>query len=286
MKNTHHSEKKVGFIERTILGTVSVLKETISNEEIAARNGFFQKCDPRIKCLSVALVLISILLTRNAAVLVLIYGCTVVLAMASSIDMFFYLKRTLLFIPVFSLFIIVPAIFNTITPGEPIITFTLFSHGVAITRQGVDSAIILLMRIISSVSLVTLLILTTRSHILLKTLRVFGLPQLFVMTIGMTYRYIYLLLDIIQGTYTAIKSRAGYVTSTKTGQKIVATTMAGLWLKSYRLQSQVYNAMLSRGYTGEPKVLEEFHVRKIDSIILLLALCALTGTVCLNHYFR
>jgi cobalt/nickel transport system permease protein len=281
-----HSEKKVGFIERTILGTVSVLKETISNEEIAARNGFFQKCDPRIKCLSVALVLISVLLSRSTALLVLVYGCTVLLAMASSIKVFYYLKRTLLFIPLFSLFIIVPAIFNTITPGEPVATFTLWTHSISITRQGVDSAIILFMRIVTSVSLVTLLILTTRSHIILKTLRIFGLPQLFVMTIGMTYRYIYLLLDIIQGTYIAIKSRAGYVTSTKTGQKIVATTMAGLWLKSYRLQSQVYNAMLSRGYTGEPKVLEEFHVRKIDSIILLLALCALIGTVCLNHYFR
>jgi len=282
----NHSGKNAGYLSRTLLSTVSLLKDTVSNEEIAARPGFLQKRDPRIKCLSAMLLLLCVLVSKNTAVLLVLYTSTIVLAALSSIKVSFYLKRTLLFIPFFSLFIIIPAIFNTVSPGDPIATFTIWTHTISITKQGVGSGIILFMRIVASVSIVTLLILTTRSHILLKTLRMFNIPQIFVMTIGMTWRYCYLLLDIIQNTYTAVKSRSGYITTTKTGQKIAATTIAGLWLKSYRMQSQIYNAMLSRGYSGEIKIIDEFHIRAIDYILVLLALSALTGTLCLNHYLR
>lgn len=103
---------------------------------------------------------------------------------------------------------------------------------------------------------------------------------------GMTYRYIYLLLDIVQNTFIAIKSRVGYVTSSKTGRRIVTANMAGLWLKSYRMQTQVYNAMLSRGYTGEPKVIETFHAGAIDLIVLAFAITVLIGTLWLNQFMH
>jgi cobalt/nickel transport system permease protein len=138
------------------------------------------------------------------------------------------------------------------------------------------------MRVLASVSLSILLVLTTRHHVLLKTLRVFKIPQLFVMTMGMTYRYIYLLLDIVQNTFIAIRSRVGFVTSTKTGRRIVGANMAGLWLKSYRMQTLVLDAMLSRGYTGEPKILHAFHARTTDFLMLIAAAAALTGTLWLN----
>jgi energy-coupling factor transporter transmembrane protein EcfT len=62
--------------------------------------------------------------------------------------------------------------------------------------------------------------------------------------------------------------------------------MAGLWLKSYRMQTQVYDAMLSRGYTGEPKVLEEFKAGTIDGVLLTISLLTLAGTLWLNRFFR
>jgi cobalt/nickel transport system permease protein len=104
------------------------------------------------------------------------------------------------------------------------------------------------------------------------------------MTMGMTYRYIYLLLDIIQNAFLAVKSRVGYIEETKTGQKIVTANMAGLWLKSYRLQTQVYDAMLSRGYTGEPKVFETFKMHSRDCILLAMAITVFIGTLWLNQF--
>jgi cobalt/nickel transport system permease protein len=278
-------KKAVGVIDRTFLGVVSLLKETVSNDEIASRKGFLQGGDPRLKCLSIALMLLSVVLARNIIEVCGIYAITLLLALTSAIGFGYFLKRTLLFIPLFSLFIVIPAIFSVVTPGTPVVSLDGVWRGLSITRQGIDSSMIFFMRVLASVSLAILLMLTTRHHVLLKVLRIFKVPQLFVMTMGMTYRYIYLLLDIVQKTFIAVKSRVGSISSTKTGRGIVTANMAGLWLKSYRMQNQVYDAMLSRGYTGEPRVLVEFHARPMDFIMFATALMALIGTLWINRFF-
>ncbi len=281
------SQKKAGgFLERTILGTVSLLKETVSVEGVAGRKGFLQGRDPRFKLLSTILLLITVLMSKSVTELSILYCAVFVLVGVSSIGLLFFFERTLLFVPIFSLFIVVPAIFNIVTPGEPLVSFKLFARTLSITRQGIDSAIIFFMRVLDSVSIAVLLVLTTRQHVLLKTLRIFRVPQLFVMTMGMSYRYIFLLLDVIQKTFTAIKSRVGYVSSTGQGRRIVSLQMAGLWLRSYRLHSQVYDAMIARGFSGEAYVLDEFHARAPDVVTLLSALIALIGTLWLNLFFR
>ncbi len=284
MCTTAPHTKTNGIVERTLQGIIFLLKETISNEEIASRKGLLQGCDPRLTCISIFLFLGCILLTKSILQLSFLYLACLILTSASAIHLGFFLKRTLLFIPLFSLFIVLPAIFNNVTPGDPVYAFKVFSFDLSITRQGIDSAAIFFMRVLTSVSFATLLVLTTRQHVLLKVLRIFRVPQLFVMTMGMTYRYIYLLLDIVQNTFVAIKSRVGYVTSTKTGRRIVGINMAGLWLKSYRLQTHVYSAMLSRGYTGEPQVLNSFHARPKDYLLLALSSTVFIGTLWLNQF--
>jgi len=274
------------FLQRTIMGIVSLLKETVSSEEMALRKGFLQGLDPRLKCLSVVLLLACILVTKNVVELAAIYLLCLILAFASSIKPGYFFKRTLLFIPLFSFFIVLPALFNVITPGTPVFPFNLFGHNLSITRQGIDSAIIFFMRVLSSVSFAILLVLTTKHDVLLKVLRIFRIPQLFVTTTGMTYRYIYLLLDVVQNTFTAIKSRVGFVTSARTGRRLVGTNMAGLWIKSYRLQTQVYDAMLSRGYSGEPRVLEDFRACITDFIVLGISFITIIGTLWLNMFLN
>lgn len=280
------SGKVNGFMERTILGTIGFIQGTISNDEIAGRRGFLQRRDPRFKILSIVLLLVCVLISKSVIVLCGLYMAGIFLAFVSSISMERFLKRTLFFVPLFSFFIVVPAIFNGITPGDPVFSFSVFSHDVSITRQGLGSALIFFMRVLASVSFAVLLVLTTRHHVLLKVLRIFKVPQVFVMTMGMCYRYVFLFLDTVINTFLAIKSRVGFVASTKAGQRIVAMNIAGLWLKSYRMQTQVYDAMISRGYTGEPKVFEEFRAGTIDILVLTFSIAAIAGTVWLNRFFR
>ncbi len=279
-------KKGGGFLERTIEETVSLLKETVSVEQVAVKKGCLQRCDPRFKCMSAVALMIAVLLSKSVAELSVLYAAVLCSALVSSIGLLFFLKRTLLFVPIFSLFIVVPAIFSGVTPGEPLVSFTVSAWKVTITRQGIDSAIIFFMRVLDSVSIAVLLVLTTRQHALLKTLRTFLVPRLFVMTIGMSYRYIYLFLDIIQKMFIAIKSRVGFVSSSKDGRRIVGANMAGLWVRSYRMQSQVYDAMIARGYAGEAHSFDEFGASPRDIVLLVVAILSLAGALWLNRYFH
>ena len=103
------------------------------------------------------------------------------------------------------------------------------------------------------------------------------------MILGMSYRYIYLFMEIVEDTYLAIKSRAGIRISQKSGRHIVASNIATLWHRSFKLNEDVYNAMLSRGYTGEPVISDELKVSFKDWIWGVLALVVFASTLYLNH---
>ncbi|MBU1261798.1 cobalt ECF transporter T component CbiQ [bacterium] len=252
------------FIERSIADILSFLKESIFADEYATKKGFLQSLDPRIKAITFLLFILSILLTKSIALLLCLYAASLMLALFSKVHLGFFLKRTWIFIPLFSLFIAVPAIF--ITPGE-----ALFSvKGLVVTRQGLFGAALFVSRVIASVSYAVLLSLTTKHFVLLRVLRIFGIPQVFIMTIGMSYRYIYLFLEVVENTYLAIKSRVGTHLHYKKGQHIVAWNISSLWQRSYYLNEAVYNAMLSRGYTGEPVILDDFKTKKRDWVWLFL----------------
>lgn len=244
--------KRGDFIGRSIMSALSFLQETVFADEYASKRGFLQARDPRLKSFFILVLLLAVLFTKDIRFLLGMYIFCLFLARVSSIGLGMFLKRTWVFIPIFALFIAVPAVF--------------------ITEQGPAAAAIFFMRVLTSVSLCVLLALTTRHYALLKTLRTFGIPQVFVMTLGMCYRYIYLFIDIIRNTYLAVKSRVGYVSSVKKGQGVVAWNMGGLWQRSYALHTHVYDAMISRGYTGEPKAMEEFRAAPKDWLLIAVSL--------------
>jgi len=251
---------KKDFIERSIRGALSFFKESIFADEIASRPGLLQALDPRIKAVTILFFILMVMFTRSLAVLGAIYLICLVLAMFSRIRLGFFLKRTWIFIPFFSLLIAIPALFSFVSPGEPIVS----AGPLVITRSGLMAASIFLGRVITSVSLVVLLSMTTRHFELLKALRFFGLPQMFVMVLGITYRYIYLFVEIVENTFLAIRSRVGSGMHYRKGQKVVTWNIAHLWIRSYLLNEQVYQAMVSRGFRGEPVTLNHFQTKPRD----------------------
>ena len=243
--------KNNSFIERSIMGALSFLKESVFSDEYALKRGFLQSMDPRIKTASFLFLIVGILFVKYIFILFCIYILCLMLVFLSKINMWFFLKRTWVFIPLFAFFIAIPALFSIVTPGEALAVFKIAGFELTITRQGLYGAVLFVMRVITSVSFVVLLSITTRHFELLRTLRVFKIPQVFVMTLGMCYRYIFLFVEIIEHTYLAIKSRVGVRMHYKKGQYVVAWNIAYLWVRSYQLNEDVYKAMLSRGYRGE-----------------------------------
>jgi len=256
--------KNSNFIERSIMGALSFLRDSIFADEYALKNGLLQSFDPRVKTATLLLFIIQVLFTKSIIVLLLLYVFCLLLSCLSKIHLSFFLKRTWVFIPLFSLLIAIPAMFSIFTPGEQLAAFKILGAKFIITHQGLSTAALFVSRVVTSVSFAILLSITTKHTDLLRVLRIFKIPQIFVMTLGMCYRYIYLFVEIIEDTFLAIKSRVGTVAHHKKGQSIVAWNMAYLWQRSYHLNEDVYKAMLSRGYSGDPRVLDEFKSLPID----------------------
>jgi cobalt/nickel transport system permease protein len=278
--------KPGGSIEKTVLDVVSLVKYAVAGDAVARRSGMLQSCEPKLKLVSAALLLLAILFSKSIIVTATLYLIVVAVALRSSITPLFFFQRTLLFVPIFAGIIAAPAIFSVVTPGRALLSFSLAGVELCITVEGVAAAGLFFMRVLASASLGVLLVLTTRRHLLLKALRVFKVPRIFVMVMEISYRYIFLFLDTIQNTFIAVKSRVGFVASPKTGRRLAAQSVAGLWLRSYSLHAKVYDAMLSRGYTGEPKAFDELHVRGKDAAVLITSLFILTGTLWLNRFFH
>ena len=264
------------FIEQSISAAVSFLKESVFSDEYALKRGLLQSIDPRMKFVTSVIFLLGVLFSGSITVIVYFYGLSLVLAYLSKINLGFFLKRTWIFIPLFSLFIAIPALFSIFTPGEALAGFEVLGLHLIITRQGLFAASLFVMRVITSVSFVILLNITTKHFELLKLLRVFRVPQMFVMVLGMCYRYIYLFAQVIENTFVAIKSRAGTDLRDKSGRHVIAWNIASLWYRSYRLNEEVYSAMLSRGYDGEPVVFDDFRMRPADWLwgLAVAVICA------------
>jgi cobalt/nickel transport system permease protein len=256
--------KRHDFIERSMMSALSLIKDATLYEEFAARKGFFQSLDPRMKTVSVFAFLLTAVFLKSSALIGCLYVICLLLAISSHVPIPFFLIRTWVFVPLFSLCIVIPTLFSQVTPGEPFCAFHVFGAIVVITRPGLTTAVLFVVRVTTSVSLVVLLSLTTRHGELLKVARIFGIPQVFVLTVSMCYRYLYLFATIVENIFLAIRSRVGIVSHHKNGQKIVGWNIANTWFRTTQMSEDVYKAMLSRGYTGEPRLLSGFQATYKD----------------------
>lgn len=259
--------KSNNFIKRSIAGILIFLKDSVFAEEAAQRLGFLQSLNPPVKAAGFLLLILQALLTSSLGVLFFLYAWVLFFAIISKINLGFFLKRTWVFIPLFSLCIAIPAIFG---PGEPLYSWQILGVKFSITRQGLAGSLIFVARVITCVSLAILLNISTRHFDLLKVLRIFKIPQIFVTTLGMCYRYVYLFVGIIQDMYLAIKSRVGSPLKAQSGQRVVAWNIASFWNYSVSLNEETYKAMLSRGYQGEALVWGDYKIRLRDGMWLLL----------------
>jgi len=246
---------KSNFIEHSLMSAVGFIKDATLCEEHAAHKGFLQGLDARIKTITFFAFLLTAVWLKSAFLIGGLYVFCLILAVMSGISLGFFLLRTWVFIPLFSFCIAIPALFSFVTPGEPVWIFYILGIKLIITRPGLDGAILFVVRTATSVSLVVLLSLTTRHTQLLKVLRIFGIPQVFILTVSMCYRYLYLFAQMVENILIAIKSRVGVVSTPQKGQKVVAWNIANMWNRAQQMNEQVYLAMLSRGYTGEPHIL-------------------------------
>jgi cobalt/nickel transport system permease protein len=215
---------------------------------------------------------IAALATRVSVLLVLL-ALAVVLVAASRIGLWQFAARAWLFIPLFTAAIMAPAIFNIVTPGHAVLT--LWSHDapfwplpdtLAVTAPGLRAFARLVLRVTTVVSFGVLLTFTTPWPDLLKAMRAVGAPRGVVFVLAVAYRYVFTLVRLVQDMAVARTSRLVGRSSTGEDRHFLGATVAAVFGKSQSTSEQVYQAMISRGYTGEARTLSTWHLRRFDIV--------------------
>jgi cobalt/nickel transport system permease protein len=263
------TRSKTGFVEKTIGGAAGVMRQAMFSEDVASQRGLLQRVEPRIKLASLLLLLIAAALVRHLPVLLGLYSVTLVLAALSKLSLGFFIKRVWLFIPIFTGIVVLPATLNIITKGRVVVPlgYWWFGHRIGMTSQGLNSAGLIITRVAVSISLVVLLTLTTPWSKLLAALRALAVPRMFVLVLGMCYRYIFHLLNAVTDMYTARRARmVGRDADVASGRAFVAATAGALFGKSHALSEEVHLAMVSRGYNGNIRTLAGARIRTADVV--------------------
>ena len=196
---------KPGWIERTVAGIAASVERAVFTEQHARLDGFLQRVDPRAKLGMFLAFVLAASLTSSYAVLVILYVAILAAAIASLLPTDFFVKRVWLGIPLFAGIVVIPSIF--FIPGPRLFELTLGPLAIAPSIPGILGAILLVMRVGVSVSVAILLVMTTPWADILKSLRALRVPQVFVLILSMTYRYLFLFLHTVNGIFLARRSR-------------------------------------------------------------------------------
>jgi cobalt/nickel transport system permease protein len=258
-------KSRSGFIERSLVDINNTLEQSIFAEKIARQKGLLQALDPRLKLISMVMLLFAVSLSRQLSVIAVLYFWALILAAASAIPLGFFIKRVWVFIPFFTGVVALPALF--ITPGPVLINLPF---GMVITHTGAVTALFLLLRVGTSVSFAVLFVLSTPWNSVLKALGVIRVPDVIVLVLGMTYRYIHLLLHTANDMFLSRKSRILRRMSGAEERRLMAATSGTLLWKSLQMSSEVYLAMESRGYRGYPRTMDRFQMRWFDWVAALV----------------
>jgi len=255
-----HSHKRGGFIEHTIDGLYLAMERALHAENSAGGGGLLQRLDPRVKVAGLfALILASALATR-LWVIAAIFALAILLATLSLISIRMLAVRVWIGALTFTGAIAIPAVF--LTPGVPV--YHLPGLHWSVTAQGLTTAGYLILRVETAATLALLLIFTTPWMHVLKALRIFRVPVVFVVILGMTCRYILLMLQTAHEMFESRKSRTVGVMTASEQRRMAVSGASVLLTKTFQLSGDVYLAMQARGFRGEVYLLDDFQMRRLD----------------------
>lgn len=254
----------MGFVERNLAGLAATLDHAASADEIARNGGWLQGLDPRAKIIGFAALIVAAVSVRHLPVVLGLLALATASAGSSRIPLRLLATQVWGGVLVFTGLIALPAIF--LTPGRVVGGLPVLHW--PITAQGLQTAGMLVARAETTATLALTLVLSTRWAHVLKALRVLRTPSVVVVILGMTHRYIYLLLHLAADFFVARRSRLVGTLDARQRRQIAGGAAGVLLGRSLQLSGEVFQAMQSRGFRGESYTLDPFRWRRRDTAAL------------------
>ncbi|HEY6329122.1 MAG TPA: cobalt transporter CbiM [Blastocatellia bacterium] len=249
-----------GFLERSIDSLLALTEHSLTAEGVASSSGLLQSLDPRVKVIGLLSLVIAVVLSEKLVIIVGLFAAGVTMALLSAVSVRHLATRVWVGALIFSGVIAFPSIF--LVPGAALWRVPLL--GWTATSQGLTSASFLISRVETAITFSTLLILCTPWTHVMKALKTLGVPSLLIVVLGMTYRFIFVMLRTAKDMLESRRSRVIGRMNGAEQRRLAASTVGVLLNKSMHLSGEIYLAMLSRGFTGNAYSLDEFEMKSHD----------------------
>lgn len=243
--------------------------------------------DSRVKLLGAIGLIISNVLLPDGAWLgyLLSLSSLILISKIARIRYSFVLKRSIIALP----FVLVAVTILFTIPGEPLMTFNIFSWKLTISDAGFLRFISILIRAWLSVQAAIILTATSRFQDLAHGLRHLNVPLVLIAIISFMYRYLFVLSEEAERLLHGRAARSATLPGAKKPpirwQAKNAGNMVGqLFLRSYERSDRVYNAMVARGFKGEfltitPHTMESRDWYALAIILTCLSIIQITGNI-------
>ncbi|MEM2109143.1 MAG: cobalt ECF transporter T component CbiQ [Candidatus Odinarchaeota archaeon] len=245
------------------------VKDVFVLEESAQKNFFLQKLDPRVKLAATIIGVVCVILISNIIFYAFFIITGLILAAASRVNIKDFILRSLVFIVVFTLLISIPLLF--ITPGRVIASTSIFGLTLTVTVEGVCNSLTLVLRVWAALSLLNLLVMTTRFDQVTTALSTLKAPRLFLILFDLTLKYIFVIAYEALRINRAQQARQFHKPGLIERIKSVAPVTVNIFLRSHIRAGNVYNAMLARGFNGKYHTLNVLKLKRADIIYLVLS---------------
>ncbi len=266
---------RVSWIEQTLGGIAGSIEQAVFTEEHSRKPGWLQAIDPRAKLGMFLAIVLAASLSRSLLALACLYVLLLIAARASLIPFDFFVKRVWIGIPLFAGIVIIPSIF--LAPGPRLFDLPLGPVHLGLSIPGVQSAVVFVARVGVSVSVAVLLVLSTPWADLLKSLQAVKVPQVFILILSMSYRYIFLFLHAANGMIEARKSRTVGRTTGNEQRRWISGSLGALMNRSFAMSNDVYAAMLARGFSGQIRTYSAYRMTARDWLWLVGAVAIGVG---------
>lgn len=233
---------------------------------LSYKDTFIHRLDPRTKlCATIFFIVMVVSFPKyEVSGLVPFILFPVLFFSLGDIPVKFIMKKALL-VSFFAFFI---GIFNPLFDRQPIYIF----YGVAVSGGWV-SFLSIMLKFFLTITSALLLIATTSFPGICRALQKFGVPDIFISQLLFLYRYIFVLVEEAMKVIRARDMRS----FGKKGREIKVFTgiVGALFLRTVERAERIYQAMLSRGFSGKFHAIKPYGFTRADAIFLAISVTVL-----------
>lgn len=245
LKNDNYvpPKDKDAFINKSILSIFNVLTRFRQQAEYSTDK---LEINALTKLISTFVFIIFISLSKSFTFVLIANVLMLILINFLSIDEIKHIIKISCLVAIFTYIILLPSV--------------LFGYG--------NNALMVTLKVLASVAYVNMMAYSTKWNDLIKALKVFHIPDMFIFVFDITMKYIIILGDFSLNMIYALKLRSvGKSNNKSTSLSGIVGTM---FIKSKEMAEETYGAMECRGFTGEYKVIKSFKLKVYDYICIVL----------------